>query len=109
MSHVAACMHKRESFGPTYAIALMMTNLTMNNRRNQFIDWPSLGRQEKEGPAKRTAGSNLPVMPEKLICPLPHTHAIIHTQIQYQYAGQSLTRAKLLKETAQKCYIQHTT
>ncbi len=68
MSHAAVCMHERESFGSIYASALMMTNLTMNNRRNQLID----RRQEKEGPAKGTAGIHLPVMPEKLICPLPH-------------------------------------
>ncbi len=69
MSHAAVCMHERGGFWSIYASALMMTNPTMNNRRNQLIDWPSLGRKEKEGLAKRTAGSHLPVMPEKLICP----------------------------------------
>ncbi len=79
-----------------------MTNPTINNRRNQLIGWPSLERQEKESPAKRTAGSHLPVMPEKLICTLTtHTHQP-QTQIKYQYAGQSLPKAKRLKETAQK-------
>ncbi len=71
MSHAAVRMHaavrlqERGSFRSTYASALMMTNLTMNNRRNQLIDL----RQENEGPAKGTAGIHLPVMPEKLICP----------------------------------------
>ncbi len=71
MSHAAVCMHERGSHigGSTYASALMMTNPTLNNRRNQLIDQPFLKRYKKEGPAKETAGSHLPVMPEKLICP----------------------------------------
>ncbi len=72
---------------------MIMTNPTMINRRNRLIDWPSLERQEKEGPGKRTAGSHLPVV----ICP-----QTTHTQIKYQYSGQSLIRAKLRKEMIQR-------
>ncbi len=60
MSHVAVRKHEGESFGSACASALMMINPTKNNRRNQFIDWLSLERQEKEGLAKRTAGSHSP-------------------------------------------------
>ncbi len=69
LSHAVVRKHERGSFGSTYISALMMTYPTMNNRRNQWIDWPFLERLEREGPTKRTAGSHLPVMPEKLICP----------------------------------------
>ncbi len=47
MSHAAVRIHEGGSFGSTYASALMMANPTINNRRNQLIDWPSLERQEK--------------------------------------------------------------
>ncbi len=56
MSHAAVRMHERQSFGSTYASALMMTNPTMNSRRNQLIDLPSIERQKKESPAKKTDG-----------------------------------------------------
>ncbi len=52
MSHAVVRMHEKEGFGSKYASALMITNPTMNNRRNQLIDRQSLKRQEKEGPAK---------------------------------------------------------
>ncbi len=47
MSHATASIHERENFGSTFDNALMMTNPTMNNRRNRSIDWPSLERQKK--------------------------------------------------------------
>ncbi len=106
MSHAAVRMHEHGNFGSTYTSALTMGNPLMNNRRNQLSDWPSLDRQEKEGTAKRTAGSHLLVMPERL--PLT-IHTTIHTQIKYHFAGQSLTKAKLMKETVQMCYVKHTT
>ncbi len=83
---------------------MMMINPTMSNRWNRSVDWPPFEHQEKESPAKRSAGSHLPVVAEKLIGP-----QTTHTQIKYQYAGQSLTKAKLRRETIKKCYIQRTT
>ncbi len=68
MSHAAVLIHERGSFG------LIMINSAMNNHRNQLINWRSLEYQEKEGLAKRTAGSHLPVMTAKLIRIKPHTH-----------------------------------
>ncbi len=43
----------------------------------------------KRDPAKRNTGSQIPVVPEKLIS--PHS---THTQTKYQYAGQLLTNNK---------------
>ncbi len=40
---------------------------------------------------------------------LPLSTHTAYMQIKYQYAGQSLTKAKPLKEMVQKCYMQHTT
>ncbi len=45
--------------------------------------------QKKMGPAKRTAGSRRPVVPETLI--IPQT---THTQTKYQFARQALAKAK---------------
>ncbi len=45
--------------------------------------------QMNEGPAKRTAESHLPVVPEKLISPQP-----TYAQTKHQYPGQSLNKAK---------------
>ncbi len=102
-SEAALRINERGSFGSTFASVLVITNPTMSNRRNRSIDWPSLECQDKKVPANRTAGSHLPVVPEKLICP-----QTTHTQIKYQYDGQSLTKATLWTEPIQTCCIQHT-
>ncbi len=47
MSHAAVRIHERESFGSTFASALMMTNPKMNNRGNRSVGWPSLEDQMK--------------------------------------------------------------
>ncbi len=59
MSHAAVRIHERGSFGSTFASALMITNPTMNSRRNRSIDWPS----------NETVACHLPKVPVKLISP----------------------------------------
>ncbi len=66
MSRAAFRMHGRGNFESAYDSALMMTNTTMNKRRNQLIDWPYLERQEKVSSQKNCRA---PVMQQKLLCP----------------------------------------
>ncbi len=66
----------------------------MINCWNSSIDSPSLEREvdcqnanSKRFPPNATAGSHLPVVPEKLI-----SSQSTHTEAKYQYTGQSLTK-----------------
>ncbi len=101
MSHATVHMHERGSFGSTYASTLMMANPTMNNRRNQLMDRPSLQRQEKDGKGQTNSRKSSPINVRETDLSLT-THTTTHMQIKYQYAGQSLLKAKLRKETVQK-------
>ncbi len=110
MSHAAVRMRERGSFGHKYASALMMTNPSVNNRRNQLINWLSLQTKvecrtiRRNGPIQR---SHRKLSPSSAV-ETSQSSINAHTN-KYQYVGQSLTKAKLLKGTAQKCCTRHTT
>ncbi len=102
MNHAAVRMHEGKSFGSTYASVLMMSNPTMNNRRNQLIDWPSLQRKvdcrftRRNGSILQNCRKSSPSSTGETGQPSINAHTN-----KCQYARQSLTKAKLLKETLQ--------
>ncbi len=93
MNHAAVRMHKRDSFGSTYASALMIMNPMMNNRRNQLIDWLSMQRKV-DGRFTRRNGSSPKFCWQASPSSTGETgqsSIYAHTN-KYQYARQSLTR-----------------
>ncbi len=97
MSHAAVRMPGRGSFGSAYASALMMTNPTMNNRRNQLIDWLSdCLSTRRNGSRQRNCRKSSPSSAGEASQPSINEHTN-----KYQCARQSLTKAKPLKKTVQ--------
>ncbi len=65
------------------------------------MDWPAvLKAPGKRGSSQSNCRKPFPNNAGETDLPLT-THTKIHTQIKYQYAGQSLTKAEPLKETVQ--------
>ncbi len=94
MSHAAVRIHRRGSFGSTFASASIIVEI------DRLTGRPKSTR--RTGPANEIAGRRLPVVPVKLISPQSN-----NKKTNFQYTEQSLTKAEAQGGKNTKCRVTY--